>query len=386
MCLVTSADADQEEKGDVSLMRLVERLESDDATIRKEAAKILEQRSAEADAGMGGLSGLSGADDIATMEQFRNEAKPLVSLLVKLLLSPHEESHVTAARMLGSIGPDAEACGPVLRRIIRDGKNSRGFRLVAAPALLRVLRANETAGREFFEDFYIACCGDADNLKPSGEVESSLVDDEAFAGLYGSLLAAMLIGADRSSIDADSLMQVTSGAFPKRLRLTAIAALAILEAEARRVVPSLVKLLGDDDSVVRKFAGLALLHIEGDPAEIPTIAKAMSLGEAENAEFLDEADDVIERKKDAFKRTLENYAENVALAISMLKHRNSFRQRQAIRMLEDIGPPAREAVPALKNLLNSGDKYTRDAAAEALKKIQDTAARAPNARSNANGE
>jgi len=371
ICLLATADAEQNERGDIPLKILVERLESDDVKTRKEAAEVLEMRSAGADAGMGGVSGLLGDDDdVATMERFRSEARPLVSVLIKLLLNAPEEGRVAAARVLGAIGPDAEASRSALRKVIRDGKNSRGLRLVAVPALLSVTPARETAGREFLDGFFAACGSDSDDVKAADEGESSFGGDETFAGWYGPLLAAMLIGAGRTSMEIPSLVEVTPAAFPRRLRLTAITALAVLEAEARKAVPALRQLLDDNDSQVRQFAGLAILHIEGEAAEIPSIMQAMALDKRGNDKFLEEANDLIQRKKEASKQIQEARDEIVPLALPMLRHRNSFHQRQTIRLLRDIGPPAKEAVPELKKLLKSNDKETRAAATEALKAIE----------------
>jgi HEAT repeat protein len=192
--------------------------------------------------------------------------------------------------------------------------------------------------------------------------------------MYGSYFAGLLIITGRTSIEVPPLVEVTAAAFPRRLRLTAIAALATLEAEAASAVPSLRKLLGDVDHLVRQFAGLAIAHIEGDRSEIAPIIKAMSLDERESAKFVDEANDLVKQRQEASQRIRENGTENVQLAMPMLKHRNSYHQRQAIRMLAEIGPPARDAVPELKKLLKSDDKATRAAAAEALKAIEGASA------------
>ena len=377
ICLLTTAGAEQNGTERIPLKILAERLASDDAQTRKEAAEELESRSAEADDGLRGLNGLSGnEEDIAKVERFRNEAKPLIAVLIKLLSNPHEESRVAAALVLGAIGPDAEASRPALRRVVRDAKNSPGLRYVAAPALLRVTPAREAAGREFLEGFLIACGGDSNDVKVPDddvnlpeELESTLGDDETFAGWYGPLLAMLLIAADRTSMEIPFLLEVTPAEFPKRWRLTAIAALFTLEDEAQRAVPALRKLLDDDDPLIRQFAGLAIVHITGDPAEIAPIVKAMSLDKQESRKFLDEANSFVKHKKDVSRMNRENGREHVLFEVSMLNHRNSFHQRQAIRMLGEIGPEAKVAVPELKKLLKSKDEDTRTAAAAAIKKI-----------------
>jgi HEAT repeat protein len=377
LCQWTSANANQHKTPDVAISSLVERLGSEDSKIRKEASEALQMRSQKADAGMGGVTGLSGDDDdVAEMERFRKEAKPLVPALIKLLRSDHEESRVAVARALGAIGPDAEASRAALRRIIRDPNNSQGFRLVAAPALLRAMPRQVVAGREFLEDFVGACDVVPENARAPDQDKSPQQDDEAFAGWCGPYLAVLLILADRTSIEVPSLVEVMTVAFPKRLRLTAIAALATLEAEAASAVPSLQKLFDDKDAQIRQLAGSAVVRIQGDRAGIELIIKALSLDAQESANFLDEANDFIKRRKADSNSNRDNGRENVLLAVPMLRHHNSFHQRQAIRMLAEIGPVAKDAVPELTRLLKSEDMATRAAAEVALKRIA-VAARLP---------
>src|SRR5262249_39291231 len=120
MCIFSTADADPQGEKDGPLNELVIHLGSDDAKIRRQSAQTLQTRRIEAEAGMGGLTGLSNEDDSAKLDRFRTEAKPLISALVNLLQSPYEESRVCAARALGAVGPDAAACRTALRKIVRD--------------------------------------------------------------------------------------------------------------------------------------------------------------------------------------------------------------------------------------------------------------------------
>ncbi|MBS0265917.1 MAG: HEAT repeat domain-containing protein, partial [Planctomycetes bacterium] len=60
----------------------------------------------------------------------------------------------------------------------------------------------------------------------------------------------------------------------------------------------------------------------------------------------------------------------VPMAMKWLNHRNSFHKRQAIRVLGEIGLPAMEAIPSLRELLDDPDRDTRAAAEESIRKIQ----------------
>lgn len=370
--LLTGAAADQQTEKESPLKVLVERLGSDDVTVRKDAGNALQMRAAVADAEFGGVTGLPYDDDLATLERFRNEARPLVPLLVKLLPGPHEESAAAAAVVLGAIGP-VESSRLALRKVIRDAKNSHRLRIAAVPAILRVTPAQQIVGREFVEGF-VDDSGDGTDEGPvSDGVEIPPWNDETSAASYGPMLAAILIATGRSTIEVSSLLEVTPAAFPRRLRLTAIIALAVLEADATHALPALRKLLNDDDALVRKFSGLAILRIGGDDGEIPAIMKAVSLREPESAKFLQEANEFFEQKEETSHQLRKDAGDLVPMGMKMLNHRNSFHKRQAIRMLGEIGPPAKEALPALKELLADPDSDTCAVVAESIRKIEMTA-------------
>jgi HEAT repeat protein len=298
---------------------------------------------------------------------------------VKVLLGPDEESAAAAAVVLGAIGPVASS-RLALRKVIRDAKKSHGLRMAAVPAILRATPAQQIVGRIFVEGFVDDGLegNGTDEGRVSDRVEIPLWNDETSAASYGPMLAAILIATGRSTIEIPSLLEVTPAAFPRRLRLTAITALAVLEGDARRGLPALRKLLNDDDALLRNFSGLAILRIAGDAAEIPSIMKAMSLGEPDGANFLRNANEFFEQKEQTSQRLRKDAAEIVPFGIKTLNHRNPFHKRQAIHMLGEIGPLAREALPALKELLADQDSDTSAAVKESIRKIEMTASSASN--------
>ena len=96
----------------------------------------------------------------------------------------------------------------------------------------------------------------------------------------------------------------------------------------------------------------------------------MSLDERESVKFADEAKHFFKQREEASKQIRDHGVEYVAISVSMLKHRNPFYQRQAIRELGEIGPPARDAVPELKKLLRERrTRRTRVAAARRSRKL-----------------
>ncbi|MBS0260390.1 MAG: hypothetical protein JSS02_00430, partial [Planctomycetes bacterium] len=105
-CILTITNADQQIENESPLKVLVDRLESNDVSIRKDAGNALQMRAAVADAELGGVTGLAYDEDLTALERFRNEAKPLVPLLVKVLLGQHEESAADAPVVLRPIRPD----------------------------------------------------------------------------------------------------------------------------------------------------------------------------------------------------------------------------------------------------------------------------------------
>jgi HEAT repeat protein len=373
LCL-SIAVAAEKNKADLPLKDLIERARSADVEVRSEAAEALQARATAALDGLGGMAGFPDDDDLATLDRFRVEAKPLIPALAALFQCEHEQSRVAAALALGAIGPDAEKCRPALREVVRDKKSPRGLRLVAAPALLNVTPRNEVAGREFVELFRNAFWDDAEDGEDEG-VDASMTDDESIAGWSGPFLAVLLTFADRSIAEIPSLAEAMQADSHRGVRLTAIAALAALQAEARSAIPSLRKLLNDGDAAVQKLAGLAIVWINADRAEIPGLIKAMSLGKADASEFQEEASHVLEQRANASKTIRDLGVELVPDAIRNLKHRYGYHRREAIRRLGEIGAPAKEAIPDLKLILTSDDKEARALAAEAIKAIEDAGVR-----------
>ena len=155
-----------------------------------------------------------------------------------------------------------------------------------------------------------------------------------------------------------------------------IYALAELGTEAVAATPALRKLLRDEDRRIRSAAGWAVLLIQESPGELPDVLKAMQLNEKEQSEFGDSVSKFFEEKEQGIKDT-DVIREMMPLLLQRLADSNAFYQRQAIRYLGKMGPAAKPAVPALVKAAKSDDKFTRDTAIAALRRIDPRAAPTP---------
>jgi hypothetical protein len=63
------------------------------------------------------------------------------------------------------------------------------------------------------------------------------------------------------------------------------------------------------------------------------------------------------------------HPEGLEIAVATLKCCRGFHRRQTLRLLAEVGPPARSAIPEVRRLLGDSDPETRQLAREALHSI-----------------
>jgi HEAT repeat protein/tetratricopeptide (TPR) repeat protein len=174
--------------------------------------------------------------------------------------------------------------------------------------------------------------------------------------------AALLLGkiGPRSRAAVPLLTQTLSDDYDAA-RSSAAYALGEIGPDSKVAVPALLKLLKDPDANVRESAATALAKVEPGSARVVVAALSEDL-KHEKPEFWGRA-----------ARALGNFASEakptVPLLADKLKTENYFWRHEVVRTLEKIGPGAREAVPALRSVLNDRVDYIRVAAAVALLKI-----------------
>ncbi len=125
-------------------------------------------------------------------------------------------------------------------------------------------------------------------------------------------------------------------------------------------VPVLLKVLEDDESLGKTYAIMAL-YVAGRHGA-PAVPKLVDLLKHESAAIRRQASEALRR--------LGPWAEEeVDLLLDRLEHGDEATQWTVILVLSSIGPAARDAIPRLRELLQKGPLRIRNAAAQALKRI-----------------
>jgi HEAT repeat protein len=299
------------------------------------------------------------------------------------------ELRILAAQTLGWLGPDAREALPALTRAVRDRANLEGVEFadhpssVCAAAAEAVARIDPTARKGVAEAALPTLLsmlrgGDGIERREAARALARLAPfiDPALPALRDAALASH--GGLTPAVEA----LIAAGSGGQRLLLEAIAD-QNLDAQTRRFllrdaafrgrlsagsVPALIRLLKDPDGALHGFAALALGN-QGEAAApaIPALIEAL-------------ADPAAGRLDDG---TLVAYlltmpaAEALArigpqAVPALLEALKAPRTRgQALVALERMGPRARAALPALRDLLGSDDKRLRAGAASALLHIDD---------------
>jgi HEAT repeat protein len=135
--------------------------------------------------------------------------------------------------------------------------------------------------------------------------------------------------------------------------------------EARPAIPKLVKLFEHEDERTRIAAAEAVTKLEPSrKSECVDLLRAlMKHGRDSNVRFF--------AAKTLMAVAPESSAEVAVEVADLLKPNVEFyRQTEAIQFLDEIGMPARVAIPQLHALLETGDWKTRRAARNAIQDIQ----------------
>lgn len=301
-------------------------------------------------------------EDWDEIDRVRVEVKPHLQALQALLKSPYDDSRITAILLLAAIGQEASVANPVLLDILQSKEADEGVRQMAATALLFTTPPEQPVGPVLLKEI-------RSSTKRQDQEEDDPVGGAAGAGIAAVGVTLMLVTSGRTGTELPTLIELTRPEFSLGIRLTMIATLAELDAEAKPALPALRELLADEDRTVRVSAGSALLHIKGSLEEFPDIAKRLELDDKENRQLREGLLQAERQRHDMRKWLRENAAELVPQLMRQMKRNNPTLQRQAIRMLGEIGPAAKSAIPDLVAASKSDVAATREAALEALQEI-----------------
>jgi HEAT repeat protein len=359
--------------GNAAVPPLIEALRKDDnADVRASAATALGQmRPIPSTAIPDLIAALQDKDERVrsaaayTVAALGRGAEKAIPALVEMLARNHDAS--AAIEGLAAMGPAAKAAVPSLIAVLKDRNRSAVVRALAAAALSRI-----------------------DPL--AAQVITALVD--------GLQEAERLNGFGFANMCENALSRIGPAAVPAlaaaladpqyKARRRAVASLALLGRAGNEVLPALSKALDDDDPQARTEAGgglgqmgpraLATL-LSSAKSEKPRVRAAAIHGlgllsprppEVRNAlmaALRDEDSDV----RAAAQRAVGHVADNKsALALVPMVVRGNARPA-AIGALGEIGPVAKDAIPALAAVLRGGNDADRKASASALARIGEPA-------------
>ncbi len=314
-------------------------------------------------------------EEIQLRNQFQKDHKSLVPLLLHVMKHSQDENGIeAAASLLAMLGPEAQVILPDLRRLAIQPELDGNKRMMVLFALLFVTPVDKAVGPAFLT--YLKRLPKEVLNEPFAEQNTDLV--RASVCLSIPFYTLMLVNSGRTKVEVPYLAQFAMGDYPVPLREMAIGVLGGLEFDAKAAVPSLHKLLKDDEKYIRLFAADALLSIEQDKALIPIIIEALGLKGKDREEFEESCKEFFAEKEEERKSLAEIREDDefiLPMLIAMLKQGNGFFRRQAIRNLGTIGAAAKSALPNLRIALKDSDEETRKLASEAIKKIERSVAK-----------
>jgi HEAT repeat protein len=241
------------------------------------------------------------------VRQVRPDVRDAVPALTDAVKDPSEEVRAAAVKTLTQLGLDAAPAVPNLLDLVKDKKAGRFSRGNAALALVRIAPTDDKVVPALVEVL-------GDKEAPKGV----LIDAAKAVGLLKreGADAVEALGALLSDKDAD-------------VRRTAATTLGLVGPGARRALPALEKAIKDPDKEVRSQSIHTLGKLGKDAAEaVPLLTDAV----------------------------VDDKSTEVRLA--------------AIQALGEMGDTAKSALPALMNAVMDPKKDVREAAEEAIKKIQ----------------
>jgi HEAT repeat protein len=366
------AAADHDEK---PLKFWVEKLAANDTALLKPAASALQDRGSAAFEALGDFN----PDKLATVEQFRKEVRPLASTLIKLLDSPHVECRTGASLALALVGPEAKVPRLRLLQLLRSQDHSNESLMAATAALLFVSPLDQPVLPDLWQ-VMIAKSGTGTANQKNTEKEDLLEARQmsTAAETFANSLTKMLADSGRTTVEIPALISSTHSKFPRLVRATSIAVLLRLDLDARSALPTLRKLLSDDDRLIRHCAAQAVITIEGDGTSLPALVQAMHLEGKDQDEFKKSVEEFLEKRVSDLVEMRKHRAEVIPEMLRILECGGPYYQRDAIRTLRDLeldAAGAKKVVPALLKALQASEPETRETAREALQRLDPSSLR-----------
>ena len=313
-------------KSSPAVAKQIERLKSDDAKVRCEAARAL--------------------------MILRPRTQDAIGALTEALGDESQRVRFTAAQALGSIGPQADAAADALAAALKDEKDAVRWNAAAALAKIRpgggkavyaltkALKDNNIQVRRYAADALGAIGRGA---RPSADALTAMLKDKEVSARLSAAEALAKLGEGKRAVDTLAAALKHDDLYSRR---RAAEILEIIGPDARGVAPALLHAVNDADGwLTPKVAARA--------------AAARALGVSEKV-LRDEAipfqnDNWIVRWRAA--RALGKIDPQTAtdkvvpVLIEMLNHKQPWMRQMSVETLGAIGEPARAAIPALKVIL-----------------------------------
>lgn len=267
-------------------------------------------------------------------------AKDAVPALITLLKDDSTEVQETAVNALGAIGPEARTALPALLQLLKDEQawykaRQAAARMAAeispeAPEVLTGLTAALRAENSLVRKAAV------DALGQLGPKAKDAVPDLRRAYRYRHLQSHVIYALGRIGPAAiTTLIELFEVEEADKQKSQVAYALAGNAEQAKAAVPLLLKALKGEDMELRLEAARALWRIEKHSNAVPTLVEIME-------------------ETDSGNRAVHGWG--------------SYRYR-AVVLLEEIGPDAKSALPALRRALKDKDESVQYAAARAIEKI-----------------
>jgi HEAT repeat protein len=320
-------------------------------------------------------------------------ARAALPLFIERLRDPDGRARWDAMQCVSGMGLEAKPAAPAVMEMVKKGDG------VAADILTSI------AGPDALEALPLLL----ENLSDEWDLSESIarIGPAAAPGLMKSLektdaknrplvvkTLGLLASKSRDLIPAiQKLLEDADG----RLREAAADALGGIDPKVKEAAPALQKSLGDDEAGVRLAAARALFSIQGIEAAmvIPVMTRALKDDDPDmrrdaaaligdfGAAAKDSVPALIASLKDpdggvrsaaawAIARITGGQATQKAIdvMIAALKDKEPRARQDAARLLGDVGPDARSAIPALNEAMEDPNDEVRKAATDALGKVQ----------------
>ncbi len=290
-------------------------------------------------------------DALWELGQMEARAKPAIAVILPLLRDKDEEIRSAAMDAVKQIGSGPESVSALMEALADEGIGSDAAEALASvgpsavPALAKALKKRDGQARANAIDALTQLGPKAKEAVPA--LIDALADDDVYYAAVEALwkikelpeedvpaLVALLRPGDKKAVGH------SEAAWQSAARQHAMYLLGWMGWKARDAIPALVEALGDRDPALRLAAAEALWIIERRPERVlPTLIAAVQPG----------GEKAVRRDKDEGRDTDRGWA---------------------MSLLGEIGPQARQTIPAVAQALGDPDPELRCRAPEALWRIE----------------